>query len=171
MWCVGDEARCSPSPQGEGENPTCRLVIGIGNPDRGDDGVGRMVAQRLRGSVPANVRIEEQDGGTAELIERLCDADSVWLIDAAVSGAPPGTIHQTDCTKTAVLPARFGASSHGLGVAEAIALARLLHGLPHVCMLYAIEGVTFSPGAAMSRQVLAAADALVARLAKELRSG
>ena len=148
-----------------------RLVIGIGNPDRGDDGVGRLVARRLRNDAPDDVRIEEQDGDAASLIERLRDGDSVWLIDAAVSGAPPGTIHRTDCTKTAILPARSGASSHGLGVAEAIALARTLHGLPRVCMLFTVEGVTFAPGAAMSAAILAAADTLAARLAKDLRSG
>jgi hydrogenase maturation protease len=165
----------NPLPQGEGENnnrtPSHRRVIGIGNPDRGDDGVGRLVAQRLRGNVPADVSVEEHDGAAAGLIERLRGADSVWLIDAVVSGAPPGTICQTDCTTTDVLPARSGASSHGLGVAEAIALARMLHGLPRVCMLYTLEGVTFTPGAAMSPQVLTAADALAARLAEALRPG
>ena len=161
------------SPQGEGETSSAsrRLVIGIGNPDRGDDGVGRLVAQRLRGNLPSDVRVEEQDGGVAALIESLRDVDSVWLIDAVVSGAPAGTIHQADCTATDVLPAKSGASSHGLGVAEAIALARMLHGLPRVCMLYAVEGVTFAPGAAMTAQVVAAADTLVARLANALRSG
>jgi hydrogenase maturation protease len=120
--------------------------------------------------VPADVRIEEQDGAAADLIESLRDADSVWLIDAAVSGAPPGTIHRTDCNATDALPARSGASSHGLGVAAAIALARTLHGLPRVCILYAVEGVTFAPGAAMTPQVLLAADSVVACLAQELRS-
>ena len=109
--------------------------------------------------------------GIHEPVRSLGGMDSVFLIDAAVSGAPAGTIHRTDCTNTDVLPARSGASSHGLGVAEALALARTLHGLPRVCLLYAVEGVTFAPGAAMSPAVLAAADTLVARLAKELRSG
>jgi len=161
----------NPLPQGEGEKNFRRLVIGVGNLDRGDDGVGRLVAQRLRGSVPTDVHVEEQDGGAVELIERLRHVDSVFLIDAAVSGAAAGTIHQTDCTKTDAMPAKSAASSHGLGVAEAVALARMLHGLPRVCMLYAVEGATFAPGAAMSPQVLAAADALVARLARELQSG
>jgi len=159
-----------PLREGKTSNPTfSRLLIGIGNPDRGDDGVGRWVAQRLHGQLPSDTHIEEQDGNAASLIERLRDVNSVWLIDAAVSGAPAGTIHRTDCT-TDVLPAKSGASSHGLGVAEAIALARLLHGLPRVCILYGVEGVTFSPGAAMSPEVLAAAESLVAHLAKELRS-
>ncbi len=157
----------------EGEADFCdspRLVIGIGNPDRGDDGVGRLVAQRLRGHLPPGIHIEEQDGGAAPLIEYLRDADSVWLIDAAVSGAPPGTIRRTDCHASDALPTRTGASSHGLGVPEAVALARTLHGLPRVCMLYTVEGVTFAPGAGMTPAVTDAADALVACLLNELRS-
>lgn len=146
------------------------MLIGIGNPDRGDDGVGRLVAQRLRNHLPDHIRVEEQTGDAASLIDLLRGADSVWLIDAAVSGAPPGTIHRTDCTIAAVFPAKSGASSHGLGVAEAIALTGLLHGLPRVCLLYAVEGATFSRGAAMSGEVLAAAESLVARLMEELRS-
>jgi hydrogenase maturation protease len=147
-----------------------RLLIGIGNPDRGDDGVGRFVGQRLRGQLPADIHLEEQDGDAAALIELLSAADSVWLIDAAVSGAPAGTIQRTDCTTADVLPAKSGASSHGLGVAEAIALTRLLRHLPRVCLLYTVEGVTFSPGAAMSSEVVVAAESLAAQLAKELRS-
>ena len=159
------------SPQGEGEDRVLhRLVIGIGNPDRGDDGVGRLVAQRLRGHRPPDIHIEEQDGGAAPLIEYLRNADRVWLIDAAVSGAPPGTIRRTDCNVTDALPMRTGASSHGLGVPEAVALARTLHGLPRVCMLYTVEGVIFAPGAGMTPAVSDAADALVARLLNELRS-
>ena len=33
------------------------LIIGIGNPDRGDDAVGVIVAQRLRQRLPADVPI------------------------------------------------------------------------------------------------------------------
>jgi hydrogenase maturation protease len=169
----------NPLPQGEGEfafrtrtrTSSRRLIIGIGNPDRSDDGVGRLVAQRLRGNVPADVRIEEQDGSAAPLIERLQEADSVWLIDAMVSGAPPGTIQRTDCSAAEALPAKSGASSHGLGVAEAIALTRMLHGLPRVCILFAVEGMTFAHGAAMSADVLAAAESLATCIARDLQSG
>lgn len=147
------------------------LVIGLGNPDRGDDGVGRLVARLLRDCLPPTVIIEEQDGAAADLIERLRDAGNVILIDAAVTGAPAGTIHDIDCTGDgAALPTAASASSHGLGVAEAIALARVLHGLPSICRLYAIEGVTFGPGAAMSPAVAAAAEELAVRLARTLSS-
>jgi len=38
------------------------LVVAIGNPDRGDDGFGPAVAQRLRGRVPSTVRVLECSG-------------------------------------------------------------------------------------------------------------
>ena len=48
-----------------------RLVVGIGNPDRGDDAVGRLVARALRGRVPADVRVVEQDGEATALLAEL----------------------------------------------------------------------------------------------------
>jgi hydrogenase maturation protease len=35
------------------------VVIGVGNPDRGDDGVGRAVVRRLRERVPDDVTLLE----------------------------------------------------------------------------------------------------------------
>lgn len=125
-----------------------RLVIGIGNPDRGDDGVGHVVA-RIIGGV-------EHNGEATSLLAMLEGADSVWLIDAAESGAPPGTIHRIDCTTGTALPRRT-VSSHGFGVAEAIALARALNMLPQHCIVFAIEAAQFEHRAALSPAVEQAA--------------
>lgn len=45
------------------------LLVGIGNPDRGDDGVGPLVARQLLGRVPPNVAIIERTGDALALIE------------------------------------------------------------------------------------------------------
>ena len=66
------------------------VVIGIGNPDRGDDAFGRIVAGRLRDRLPRRVRLIEQGGEATTLLEELGDADGAILIDAAVSGGAPG---------------------------------------------------------------------------------
>jgi hydrogenase maturation protease len=145
------------------------VVIGVGNLDCGDDGVGRLVARLLRGREPPGVRVEEQDGGAVELIDVLVGAAGVFLVDAAVSGAPAGTVHMVDCRGDASLPSRGGASSHGLGVAEGIGLARALGSLPPLCRLYAVEGAVFAPGAPMSPAVASVAEVLAARLARDLR--
>jgi hydrogenase maturation protease len=133
-----------------------RVVLGIGNADRGDDAVGCLVVRRLRGLAPAGVCIEEHDGEATLLLARFEQADAVWLIDAACSGSAPGTVRRLDCA-TDKLPASAG-SSHGLGPAEAIALARALGCLPRSCIVYAIEGEAFGVGAPVSPQVEAAVE-------------
>ena len=145
-----------------------RLVIGVGNPDRGDDGVGRLVARLLRDRVAADVRIVETDGNAAQVIELLQAADCVWLVDAAVSGAPGGTIHRVNCSSGELPPAAPTASSHGLGVAEAIALARTLGTLPRRCVVYAVEGEGFEQGGAVSGTVVDAAHEVARRIAVEI---
>jgi hydrogenase maturation protease len=142
-----------------------RLVLCIGNPDRGDDGVGWLVADRLRAQgVPAGMRVETLAGGAAELIAAFEGEDDVVLVDAACSGAPAGTVHVADCAMDEALPTAATGSSHGLGVAEAIALARALGCLPRRCVVYAIEGRDFAPGGAVAGAAAAAADATAARI-------
>lgn len=99
----------------------------------------------------------------------LRGADSIWLIDAAQSGAPPGTIHRIDCATDVSLP-RSPASSHGFGVAEAIGLARVLGTLPRRCIVYAIEAADFTPGAPLSPAVARAAQEVAQRIHQELLS-
>ena len=55
-------------------------------------------------------------------------------------------------------------SSHGFGVAEAIALARALDVLPSQCIVYAVGMADLTIGAAPSPEVTAALDDVVARV-------
>jgi hydrogenase maturation protease len=68
------------------------LVIGVGNEYRRDDAVGLIVARRLRELSPRNVTVIEESGEGTNLMESWTGADMVILIDAASSGARPGTI-------------------------------------------------------------------------------
>jgi hydrogenase maturation protease len=142
-------------------------VLGIGNCDRGDDAVGRIVVRLLRGRVPTTVRVVECDEATAVLAE-LQALRQVWVIDAAQSGAPPGTIHRIDCSVTDVAVPSGSVSSHGFGVAEAIGLARALGTLPPLCIVYAIEAADFTTGAPPSPAVMQAAHEVVERILAEL---
>lgn len=144
------------------------VVLGIGNPDRGDDAAGRMVARLLRPCVSAGVRIVEHDGEAIAVLALLQDADQAWLIDAAQSGSPSGTIHRIDCSVTDATIPRGTVSSHGLGVAEAIALGRVLGMLPPHCIVYAIEADDFILGTEPSRVVTQAAHDVAGRILAEL---
>jgi Ni,Fe-hydrogenase maturation factor len=45
------------------------LVIGIGNPDRGDDAAGLAVARNVRAAAPAGVAVIELDGDQLALLD------------------------------------------------------------------------------------------------------
>jgi hydrogenase maturation protease len=130
-------------------------VIGVGNPACGDDAAGRLVAQRLRDHCPPGVRIIECDGAATDLVDELRRARGAIIIDAASFGAPPGAVRRLDAAARCV-PAGNTPSSHGLGLAEAIELARALGALPFPCLLYLVQGSVWDVGAPLSPPVAAA---------------
>lgn len=145
-----------------------RVVIGVGNRARGDDAAGHEVVAQLRGRLRPEVELVEEDGESLAILARLEGVSAACLIDACASGAPPGTVHRFDVVASR-LPQRLRAcSTHGLGVAEALELARALGTLPDSCILYAIEGASYELGAPLSAPVRAAVGALVEHLAAEL---
>ena len=151
-------------------NAASTVVIGVGNPDRGDDAAGREVARRLRRSLAAEVDIVELDGEATALLARLEGARTVFLIDACVSGAPPGTVRRLDVGAGPLPRAAFGLSSHGFGLAEALELAATLGAMPQRCVVYAIEGDCFDFGAPVSAAVARAIDAVVEEMRREVAS-
>lgn len=145
-----------------------RIVVGIGNSDRGDDGVGRLVARRLAGSLPADVEVTEHDGEAASLLDRIEGADAAYLIDACVSGAPSGTVRRID-VRTEELPGiQFGLSTHGFGLAEAMALGDALGQLPERCVIFAIEAGTVETGATLSPAVMDAVEMVATAVQEEV---
>ncbi len=140
------------------------LIVGIGNPDRGDDAAGRAVAAGLRARGPKDLRVIESDGEATALLARFSEADEVILVDAALSGAPPGTVGRFDVNKAPLPTGRFGISTHGFGLAEAIELARALGCLPRRCVVYAIEGRSFALGERLSPEVEMAVETVVASI-------
>jgi hydrogenase maturation protease len=148
--------------------PSLVLVIGVGNDYAGDDAVGRIVARRLTALNGGNIRVVEESGEGAELIEIWRGADFVIVIDAVSSGGAPGTIH---CFDTAVqpIPAKFfHHSTHAFSLAEAIGLARALKQLPNKLVVYGIEGKNFESGAELSMEAEAAVDEVIGRIREEL---
>jgi hydrogenase maturation protease len=145
------------------------LVIGIGNPDRGDDGIGPLVVRQLAGMVPAGVTLIERSGDAQALIDDWAGHDTVILVDAAESRKAPGTVHRVDLRAQTLPPEISLSSSHAFGVAEAVGLAGALGLLPTNIIAFAIEGASFDPGAPVSPIVAAAAGEVAIRVADELR--
>jgi hydrogenase maturation protease len=144
-----------------------RLVIGVGNPDRGDDGVGPAVARALRTQVLPGVDVVEVAGEPTSLLAAWEGADQVVLIDAMSTGAAPGTVLRHDAG-TGPLPPRDSCSTHGLGVEDAIALGRALGALPRSLVVFGVEAASFTAGDRLSPGVAGAVPDLVDRILAEL---
>ncbi len=140
------------------------LIIGAGNPWRGDDAIGREIASRLAEKTNDRTRIIELSGEGTELMQAWEGAGLVIVIDAVASGSAPGTIFRFDaCTEK--IPARFFSySSHAFGLAEAIELARTLGRLPERLLVFGIEGSDFAHGAPVSAPVREAAEQVMAEI-------
>jgi hydrogenase maturation protease len=150
--------------------PNALAVIGVGNEYRGDDGVGVVAARRLRALLPECVSVLEESGEGAALMQAWQDAVWVVIIDAAHSGAPPGTVHRLDARLETAPAGFFHYSTHAFSVAEAIEMARALDRLPAQLIVYGIEGESFAAGFGLSPAVEKAVDAVVERVAGEVRA-
>ncbi len=144
------------------------LVAAIGNPDRGDDGFGPAVARRLRGSVPAGVRLIERRGDVLALIEEWRGFSDVFVVDAAAPIGRPGRIHRLDLASQPFPEGFARSSTHAFGVGEAVELARRLGRLPPHLVAYLVEGERFDVGAPLSPPVAGTVDRVAERIRAEL---
>ena len=144
------------------------LVIGIGNRDRGDDGIGLVVASHLKAAALPGVTVIEHRGDAADLLDLLAGTDAAVLVDAAVSGAAPGTFRRIDVNREPLPAGWLTCSTHGMGVATAIGLANTLAVMPRRCVVYAVEGTTFAHGAPLSDVSRAAIPAVMAAIGRDI---
>ncbi len=140
------------------------LIIGCGNRQRGDDAAGIMAAEQLQElGIPAQICA----GDPAKLMEAWHGVDDVIVIDAVVTGAPAGAVHVWD-GQHPFARGRSSGSTHGLGVAEAIELARALDCLPARLRVYGIEGTKFEIASEVSPEVERAVEEVATRIAGEV---
>lgn len=148
-----------------------RLLLGVGNPLRGDDGVGPFVATRVARSWPEAVKVRLLSGEGVELLSSWEGSADVIVVDAVRSGAPPGTLHRFEAHRQALPASFFSYSTHAFSLAEAVELGRVLGKLPERLIVYGIEGSDFRVGAAVTDAVSEAAEVVIAQIGAELADG
>jgi hydrogenase maturation protease len=148
---------------------TQTLVIGVGNPDRGDDAAGLEAARLLEELRSPGLEIRRFNEDGASLIEAWRGAHHVVLVDAVVGAGPPGTVVRFEPAQALPFLPTFHASSHAFGVGQAIELARALHWLPGQLVVYGIEGKSFTPGAPLSEEARQGVRLAVERVLQESR--
>jgi len=153
---------------GEVKDPL--LVIGIGNDFRCDDGVGLVVARKLKEKLGWNAEVIETEGEGADLMAQWQGRETVFVIDAVSSGSLPGTLHWVDAT-TGSIPSQLRTfSSHRFGLPEAIEVARSLGLMPERLFVCGIEGANFSYGTDLSQQTSDAVGNAVERVLREVEA-
>lgn len=148
--------------------PPRPLVICVGNPYRRDDGVGLAVLAEL----PPSLGATEATGEAADLVARWSGAERVVLVDAVSTGAIPGTVLLLRCVDGTWdgAPPSAAASTHGLGLAEAVGLGSALGTLPQHLTLVGIEVGETGQGLGLSAPVAAAVPEAAARVTQAAES-
>jgi hydrogenase maturation protease len=154
------------SGTGQRDPRFARVVIGVGNPLRGDDGAGRAVARILAALGVPGLAVRESSGEATSLMDAWAGFDDVGLVDACRGAGPPGSLHVFSADEVDRVASLRHASSHSLGVAAAIGLARALGTLPGRLVVYAIEARDTAQGDRLSAQVEDAVRGLADRLAR-----
>lgn len=141
------------------------LVVGIGNPSRGDDGIGRAVVDAVRAEPDlADVETVLAVGDLTDLIVIWGPNHDVVIVDAMVGGGPPGSIVTIDGLNEPLPEAGRPLSSHGFGLVETLALAHLLNRLPRSLTILAVELGDTTSMAPLTDPVRAAVPDVVGRI-------
>ena len=168
--------------------PSGRIVC-VGTRERGDDGVGPLVADEIRHTYP-DVDVRECRD-SFDLLDVIGDAGTVVVVDAARdvvdaardvvdaarvvgggAGSPPvpGTVHIVADLQQAQMS--LGPSStHGFGPSEVLALAGSVGGAQATVTLVAVVGESFDIGADVSDAVIAAVPAAAEQAVRLLGQG
>jgi hydrogenase maturation protease len=144
------------------------VVIGLGNPIMGDDGLGLAALARLqaRGVAP---EVELMDGGTwgMNLLPTIESADRLLLIDAIDAGGAPGTLHVLE---RAQLPRYLDTkiSPHQVDLRDVLALAELRGTLSADTVAFGLQPEVVEMSCELSPAVLDRLDDLVTAVSRRL---
>jgi hydrogenase maturation protease len=114
------------------------LVLALGNPLRGDDGVGAAVLKALPALPPG---VTGLDGGTPGLglVLSLQGYDRAIILDAAEMGERPGTWRRFAPDSLRTSDSNLHGTLHDAGLAEALVLGEALGILPSEVIIFGIQ--------------------------------
>jgi hydrogenase maturation protease len=137
------------------------VIIGCGNTNRSDDGVGVWVIRELeRRRMPDGVRLIDAGTGGMDVMFHLEGARRVILIDAAQSGAAPGTVYRVPGEELAALPPPGNLSLHNFRWEHALAVGRMIYKerFPADVSVYLIQVASLEFGLELSPEMRASAE-------------
>lgn len=140
------------------------VVVGVGNPLRGDDAVGCLVARRLRGAEGA--RVIEAEEVPESFVGDIAAAmpDVVALVDAVDLGAEPGAVAMLEREQVAT----YAPTTHRMPLSLVMEVVQRRTGAD--VFLIAVQPLTLAFGAKVSPEVSATVEVLAAVLSELLRA-
>lgn len=152
-----------------------RVVIGCGNLNRSDDGVGVRVIHQLRAAwgaqLPAGVRLFDAGTGGMEVMFQARGAQSLVIVDACRSGSQPGAVFTLPGSEIdgAHQP---GYSLHDFRWDHAVYAGRRIFGaaFPSDLTVYLIEAGSLALGTELSEPVQRGADQVAALIGHTLHT-
>ncbi len=138
------------------------LILGWGNPLRGDDSVGWKAAERLAGSLEgceATVRVSHQL--LPEFAEEISRSDLVIFIDAACDNDSSGKVR---FKRVEPRRSESGAFSHQLDPPALLAMAESLYGAHPEAYFFTVAGQSFGYGEELSPEVQSAMPELIEQI-------
>ncbi len=129
------------------------VVIGIGNPLRGDDGVGVRAVESLRGCLPDGVDLVEGMIYSPDLLPYLEGREKAVFIDAIDAGEEPGAVFRFSPREVRQERGSPSLSLHDFGLYELIASAELLEQCPEEITVIAVQVKSLEAGTELSPEV------------------
>ena len=135
------------------------VLIGVGNPFRRDDGVGPALAAIISELGLPGLAVVTSDGEPSRLLDSWSGASLAVVVDAVRrDGGIPGQIRRHDVTEDSLVDgwtAAGPASTHGLGIGEAIHLARAVDQMPETLVVVTVQAADIGYGQQLSQPVSA----------------
>lgn len=148
-------------------------IIGCGNSNRSDDGVGVYIAQALQAylrKLPRdNVRVFDAGTGGIEVMFQARGASKLMIVDASSSGSEAGSIfelpgHQLEANREPELGLHSFRWDHALAAGRKIFRGQF----PSDVTVYLIEAQSLAFGLELSPPVQQSAARLVTRIEREI---
>jgi hydrogenase maturation protease len=130
-------------------------VVGIGSRAGRDDGVGLALVERLErnGRFPELSFLLWENADAATVAYNLLELETpVLLVDCADMGLAPGECRMFDQRNVSLNLRTDSISTHGLGLAEALTLARSL-GFEQDAHVFGVQPFDLNPGLSLSSRM------------------
>jgi len=139
------------------------LVVGIGNPNFGDDGIGYRIVEMLEGEFPVLHFLSP----SFEILHHVAGYERVAIVDGVAFGKSPGTV-----VDFPILPQsrkeRFGGGTHALSIEEIffVGYETFPEKMPREVRLIGVEVKTMRP---FSKEISQPVEKAIPEVLKKVR--